>query len=214
MRTLLVLLVAVCLAAPALAILPSPFIGGNLQVNSPTGKFSQTDIVNKEGGAKTGVGGELDLGISAGTGELYAGYRFGKNNAKATYTPPVGPSVTAEGDWKLNRFVIGARWHLFGSLPITPTIGGGITLGKTELNIDAAAADTTVQNVAQTSSNKMGWFLEAGGLLHIPTVPVSVLGDIQYHRFNAKFDTPTFNGAYDISFFTFQLGLQYSFIPI
>jgi opacity protein-like surface antigen len=210
MRTLLVLLIAACLAAPALAILPSPFIGGNLQVNSPTGKFSQTDFVNKEGGAKTGLGGEFDVGIGSDMGELYAGYRFGKNNVKSTYTPPVGPSVTAEGEWNLNRFVIGVRAHLFGSLPITPTVGGGITLGKTKLSGDVSS--NVAQSSSETSSNKMGWFLEGGGLIHFPSAPLSILADIQYHRFNAEFATPLFDVTYDISFFTFQLGLQYSFI--
>jgi len=211
MRTLLVLLVAACLAAPALAILPSPFIGGNLQVNSPTGKFSQTDIVNKEGGAKTGPGGELDLGISTGAGELYAGYRFGKLNVKASYDLPGQSSVGYEGNWKINRFVIGARAHLLGSLPISPTIGGGITLGKTELNIDAVAADTSAP-VAQTSSNKMGWFLEAGAVVQIPRVPLSIVGDVQFHQFDAEFATPVYGGNVKISFFTFQAGLRYHFI--
>ena len=212
MRTFLVLLMAVCLAAPALAILPSPYIGANLQVNSPTGKFSQTDVADKEGGAKTGTGGELDLGISASAGELYAGYRFGKLNVKASYDLPGQTSVGYEGEWKLNRFVIGARAHLFGSLPLSPTIGGGITLGKTELNIDAAAADTTAQDVAQTSSNKMGWFVEAGAVLQIPGVPLSVVGDVQFHQFDAEFDTPVYDGNVKISFFTFQAGLRFHFI--
>lgn len=212
MRVLLVLLLAACLAAPALALLPSPYIGGNLQINSPTGKFSQTDVVDKEGGAKTGLGGELDLGISASAGELYAGYRFGKHDVKASYNLPGQTGVGYEGDWKLNRFVFGARWHLLSILPVSPTIGGGVTLGKTELNIDASAAGTTAQDVAQTSSNKMGWFLEAGAVVQIPGVPLSAVGDIQYHQFNAKFDTPVYDGDVNISFFTFQAGLRYHFI--
>lgn len=211
MRVFVLCMVAIAVAAPAFALLPAPYIGANLQVNSPTGKWKETDIVDEEGGAKTGLGGEIDLGITAGPGSLYAGYRFGQHSVKARYEAG-DQSGTYEGDWRLNRFVLGARWHLLGSLPLSPTLGGGLTIGKTELDADAVIGGTP-RSVAQ-SSNKTGWFAEVGAILRIPALPLSAVADIQYHRFAAEFDTDAFNGTFDIAFFTFQAGLQYAFLPM
>ena len=209
----LVLCLLLFIAVPALALLPSPYIGGNVQVNSPTGNFSKTDIADEQGGAKTGMGGEIDLGITGGGGSIYAGYRFGKHSAEATYETPGGPAKI-EGDWNINRWVLGARWHILGStpIPIVPTVGGGVTLGKTESTAKGSAGGQTY-DAAETSSNKMGWFLEAGALLK-PPGPFSVIGDIQYHSFDAEFNSDVYDGTVKVSFFTFQLGLRYAFLPI
>lgn len=210
MRTFLVLFVAASIAAPALALLPSPYIGANLQINSPTGDFRKTDIVNKEGGAKTGLGGELDLGITGGVGSIYAGYRFGKHTAEASYAD----TLKLSGDWNINRWVIGARYHILGStpLPIVPTLGGGVTIGKTKVSAKASSGSQSIDE-SETSKNSVGWFLEVGGLFK-PPGPLSVIADVQYHSFDADYQSQLYNGKVKIAFFTFQVGARFSIMPL
>ena len=209
MRYLVILLLLV-VALPAFAILPSPYLGANLQVNSPTGDFRKTDIVNEEGGAKTGLGGEIDLGITGGGGSVYAGFRFGKHTSKGD----VGDSLSVTGDWKINRWVLGGRWHILGStpLPIVPTVGGGVTIGKTQASASGSAGSVST-SADEVSKSSIGWFLELGALLK-PPGPLSVIGNIQYHSFDADYRSQLYDGKVNISFFTFQLGLRYSIIPL
>ena len=208
MRTLIILVV-ICVAVSAFAIVPSPYIGANVQVNSPTGKFRQTDIVDEEGGAKTGLGGELDIGLTSGGGSIYAGYRFGKHSAEASYD-----TLRASGDWNINRWVIGARWHILGStpLPIVPTVGGGVTVGKTKVSAQAASGSQSIDE-SKTSKSSIGWFLEAGGLLK-PPGPLSVIADIQYHSFDAEYESQLYDGKVKVAFFTFQLGARFTILPL
>lgn len=210
MRTFIILLIVLCVTLPAMALLPSPYIGANLQINSPTGDFRKTDIVNEERGAKTGLGGELDLGITGGGGSIYAGYRFGKHNSEATYND----TLKVSGDWKINRWVIGARYHILGStpLPIVPTLGGGVTIGKTKVSATASSPGQSVSE-EETSKNSVGWFLEVGGLFK-PPGPLSVIADIQYHSFDADYQSQLYNGKVKIAFFTFQVGARFSIMPL
>src|SRR3989339_235228 len=135
-KVILIILIAV-FAVPASALVPKPYLGVNLQSNSPTGDFKGKDLSNKEGGAKSGLGGEVDLGITSGMASAYIGYRFGKFDANSSADIPGIGTVSASGEWKVNRWVLGARWHLLGSLPtpVFPTLGGGITIGKTTAGV-------------------------------------------------------------------------------
>jgi opacity protein-like surface antigen len=204
MKFITVFLVVVCAALPALALGPSPYIGANLQVNSPTGNFSKTDIIDKDGGAKTGLGGEFDVGIAGERGSIYAGYRFSKHNAKAS----AADTVKLDGDWNINRWVIGARYNLLGALPITPTIGAGLTFGKTKLS-GTSSAGVLSRSADATSKTSTGWFLELGGILN-PAGPLSILGDIQYHSFDANFGSQLYDGKINVAFFTFQVGATFA----
>ncbi len=208
---LIVLLLVI--AVPALALMPSPYIGANLQVNSPTGDFSKTDIANDGAGAKTGLGGEVDVGITSGSGSIYAGYRFGKHSADAKYDV-AGQSTKISGDWSINRAVIGLRWHILGStpLPLVPTVGGGVTIGKTKTSLSGTSGDQSY-NTDESSKTSVGWFLELGGLLK-PPGPLSIIGDIQYHSFDADYQSQLYNGKVNISFFTFQLGARFALSAI
>jgi hypothetical protein len=208
---LIIILIAV--ATPVLALGPSPYIGANLQVNSPTGDFNKTDVANDGAGAKTGVGGEVDVGLTGANGSLYAGYRFAKHSTNAKYT--VGSETgKVSGDWNINRAVIGLRWHIFGStpLPVVPTVGGGITIGKTKAAVNGSigGSDYSTDESSQTS---LGWFLELGGLLK-PPGPFSIIGDVQYHSFDADFKSQLYDGKVNIAFFTFQLGARYALSPL
>ena len=207
---LLVIPLLLFVAIPAFALLPSPYLGANLQVNSPTGDFRKTDIVDEEGGAKTGMGGEIDVGITGGGGSVYAGFRFGKHTAEADYAD----TLSVNGDWKINRWVIGGRWHILGStpLPLVPTVGGGVTIGKTKTDVSGSSGSVT-RSADAVSKSSLGWFLELGALLK-PPGPLSVIGDIQYHSFDADYESQIYNGKVNVSFFTFQLGLRYAILPI
>ena len=207
-------LIVLLRSSPAgLAFMPSPYIGANLQVNSPTGDFSKTDIANDGAGAKTGLGGEVDVGITSGSGSIYAGYRFGKHSADAKYDV-AGQSTKISGDWSINRAVIGLRWHILGStpLPLVPTVGGGVTIGKTKTSLSGTSGDQSY-NTDESSKTSVGWFLELGGLLK-PPGPLSIIGDIQYHSFDADYQSQLYNGKVNISFFTFQLGARFALSAI
>jgi hypothetical protein len=140
--------------ASAFALVPKPYIGVNLQSNSPTGDFKGDNMTDKEGGAKSGVGGEMDFGISGGMASAYIGYRFGTFDANSK-GEILGETVKATGEWKVNRVVLGARWHLFGSLPspVVPTLGGGITIGKTTAQAKASGGGQSLRRrIPRTAS--------------------------------------------------------------
>ena len=64
-----------------------------------------------------------------------------------------------------------------------------------------------------TSKSSVGWVLEAGGLLK-PPGPLSIIADIQYHSFDAEYDSQFYDGKVKVAFFTFQLGARFAIRPI
>jgi opacity protein-like surface antigen len=197
-------------AIPALAIGPSPYVGVNLQSNSPTGDFKRSDFSNEEGGAKSALGGEVDFGVTGGMASAYVGYRFGKFDANTQAEIPGVGTIEAEGEWKVNRWVLGARWHLFGALPspINPTIGGGVTIGKTTASAGGSSGGISYET-DEDSKASVGWFLEGGAILKL-VGNMSLIGDLQYHRFDAEYDTDIYDGTVQVSFFTLQLGARFA----
>jgi hypothetical protein len=195
-------------ALPALALVPKPYIGASIQSNSPTGDFAGEDLASKEGGAKSGMGGEVDLGISGGMASAYIGYRFGKFDASSSATIPGVGEVKATGEWEVNRWVIGARWHLLGSLPtpIFPTLGGGVTIGKTTAGVGGSTGGETL-SIKEDSKSSVGWFLEGGAVVRL-IGNMSLIGDVQYHRFDADYSSDLYDGKIKVSFFTLQLGAR------
>lgn len=210
MRATFCILLGLC-TVPAFALVPKPYIGGTLQVNSPTGSFSGSDILHEEGGAKTGIGGEIDVGITGRVGSAYVGYRFGKHKAEAEFLQDITP-VKADGDWKINRVVLGARWHLLGSLPtpVLPTLGGGVTIGKTTAAVGGEAGGTRVET-AKDSKSSVGYFVEGGVIVRGPG-NLSLIGGLQYHSFDADYSSDLYNGKVKIAFFTFQAGVRIKLI--
>ena len=194
-------------AIPAVAATPpAPYLGLNLHVNSPTADFAKTDLVDKEAGARTGFGGEADFGIDSGPGSVYIGYSWGRHDADAR------GQDREINDWTVSRGVLGARLHIFGTteFPIMPIIGGGATLGNSRYT--ARVSDDggiTYEDRKQTSENSIGWFLEGGAILR-STGPLSVLGSLQYHNFNAEFKPVLDVDRVKVSYVKFQLGLRYS----
>ncbi len=196
------------IAIPGIAATPpAPYLGLNLHVNSPTADFAKTDLVDKNAGARTGWGGEADLGIDSGPGSVYVGYSWGRHDAEAR-----GQDRTIN-DWTISRGILGARLHILGTTgtPIVPIIGGGATIGNSSYT--ARVSDDggiTFVDRKQTSENSIGWFLEGGAILR-STGPLSVLGSLQYHNFNAEFKPVLDLDKVKVSYVTFQLGLRYAF---
>jgi len=204
---LLIALVLALAAAPAMAIVPQLYFGLNLQVNAPTEDFSASDITHVQGGAETGFGGEFDVGITGSRGSVYAGYRIGKHDASAAGTFQ-GDHVTTSGEWEIQRAVIGGRLNLSGSLPtpVAPTLGAGITIGKTKAT-GSLTGSSAYLGASESSKSSVGWFVE-GGVLIRPPGNLSVIGDIQYHVFDAKFETGAGDATLKVSFVTVQVGVR------
>jgi hypothetical protein len=194
-------------AIPAMAAKsPAPYLGLNLHVNSPTADFANTDLVDKQAGARTGWGGEADLGIDSRPGSVYVGYSWGRHDADAR-----GQDRNIN-DWTVSRGILGARLHIFGTTesPIVPIVGGGATIGNSRYT--ARVSDDggiTYVDRKQTSENSIGWFLEGGAILR-SSGPLSVLGSLQYHNFNADFKPVLDIDRVKVSYVTFQLGIRYN----
>jgi hypothetical protein len=206
MRICTLFLILSILCVPAFAVLPEVYLSGSLQVNAPSGDFAKKNLLNNQGGAKLGTGGEIDLGLSADIGSAYIGYRFGQLDAKTDTTSAIREKAD---NWKLDRAVIGVRWHILGSkpLPIVPTLGGGLTFGTPKLSLENALTKASSTTSAKSS---LGWFIEAGALLR-PPGPLSVIANIQYHSYDSKFDSANMNGTFKIAYVTIQAGVRYAF---
>jgi opacity protein-like surface antigen len=208
MKRYLIVFVLFAFCVPAFALIPKPYIGVNLQSNSPTGDFKGTNLEDDQGGAKSGIGYEIDLGINSSMESAYVGYRTGKFDAKSS-GELMGEEITAEGEWKVDRWVIGARWHVLGGLPtpIVPTLGGGVTIGKTNANASGSGFGQD-ESVDENSKSSMGWFLE-GGVIVRAIGNLSLIGDVQYHRFESEFENEFYDGPITVSFFTLQVGARF-----
>ena len=210
-----ILAITLCLLAtlPAFALGPKLYAGGSLSYINPTGDFSKKDFTGLGGAAKSTVGGEVDLGVTDKSGSFYLGYRWATHKATGqVQVPGTNEFAAVNATWWLDRWLLGARWHILGELPIpiTPTLGGGLTWGKSDLDAmgKGAAQDLKTSKLAEGS---IGWFLEAGGLLYL-TKALSLTADLQYHNFNAKYNSPVPgvlpNGTVKISFFTAGAGVR------
>lgn len=193
-------------ALPALAQVPHFYLAGFLQTYHPTGDFSKETIHLDGGNAELGNGTELNVGLMSDFGSTYIGYRWAKFGTKGK----------AALDWQnVDRWIAGIRWHMLGTLrsPIVPVLGVGITVGKSKLGV-TPALEENAQDISKQieSDNAVGWFLEAGVRLRA-VGPLSALGSIQYHRFDTTFEDAVLTKPTDFSvtFFTTQLGLQYTF---
>jgi hypothetical protein len=212
MRTFAVLLVLCGLAAaPAFALIPKPYIGGSLQYVNPTGDFSKKDFTSFGGGAKSTLGGEADVGLTNGIGSIYLGYRWNKLDASGDVKVLGNQVGQVSAVWWLDRWTLGLRAHLFPSpMPITPTVGGGITWGKTDVQAEGRGSAIGLVT-SKLSGPSTGWFLEGGVLVYLSKT-LSLNGDVQYHQFNAEFKSPVpgiyNNGTVKVSFFTVVAGLR------
>jgi hypothetical protein len=206
MRSLALFLIIALISLPALAFPPDMFVGGSLEINVPTGDFPDKDFIHQGGGAKLGTGGQVDVGFTNDIGSAYLGYRMCQYSAK---TDTNAIMHTRAEKWTVDRAVIGARWHVFGTRPysITPTLGGGLTLGKPKLDMKDLSTGATSSKSAKTS---LGYFLEAGALLHEPNSSLSVIANLQYHMYDADFGSGN-HGKFNVSFLSIQAGIRYSF---
>lgn len=194
------------LAVPSFAQVPHLYLAGFLQTYHPTGDFGKETIHLDGGNAELGNGTELNVGLMSDFGSTYIGYRWAK----------FGTQGKAALDWQdVDRWVAGIRWHMLGTLrsPVVPVLGVGITVGKSKLGVNSELEEN-IQKVSKQieSDNSVGWFLEAGVRLRA-VGPISALGSIQYHRFDTTFEDAILTKPTDftVTFFTTQLGLQYTF---
>lgn len=189
----------------SLAVMPRPFIGGNLQWNAPTGDFgeAQDDVEEsiRQGNASGVVGGQIDLGVGSEMGQIYVGYRIVDFDERQS---------NGNVEWRDNSRVIGGlRWFLLPT-PITPTIGGGLSAGQTKgIFKQPGPVDDIIEEL--TSPTTVGWFLEGGAAARLAQTPLGINAGIQYHRYNASFESEFVNVDFSISYLTYQLGAQLSF---
>jgi hypothetical protein len=206
MRVLFHVAILGLIFTPLLAGAAGPYIGGSLQVNNPTGDFSGDEFEEEQGGARSAVGGEIDVGIRAASVSAYIGYRTGKHKAEGRYETPFG-DFAVDGTWTMDRWVAGARFHLL-PLPLSPFAGGGITIGKTNAETDGEFQGV-VYTASEESKSSTGWFLEGGAILQVGK-QLGLIGSIQYHQFDAEFENDFYDGKVQISFITLNAGLRLS----
>lgn len=205
-RTLLWITALGICVGQSLAVTPHLFIGGNAQWNEPTGDFGEaSDEVQDDfwnGNANGVLGGQADVGVISDNGQIYLGYRIVDFDEK-----------DSEGDveWRNNsRWVFGLRWHMLGTLqtPITPVLGGGLTVGQTEGIFKGPTGEVIAE---LTSDNTWGWFFEAGAAVRIPDTPLGFNGLIQYNRYTATFEDEEIDVEFRIAYLIYQLGAQIYF---
>lgn len=207
-RRFLILAVISLGAHGAWAQVPHLFFGASAQWNAPTGDFgAAADDVEgtlSHGNAAGVMGGEFYVGAVSENGQLYVGYRIVNFDEK-----------NSDGDveWKNNsRWIMGFRWHLLGTLgtPITPTLGGGVSVGKTKgIFKQQGPVDDLIEEL--TSDNTWGWFVEGGGAARLPQLPLALNAGIQYHRYTASFESEYVDVSFNISYLTYLLGAQIYF---
>ena len=202
MRTLVIVSTAILLVSlPAFAYHTRPYIGINLHLNSPTGDFADDEFAPGDGLAEGGPGLGAEIGMASRAMSAYIGLRG------ARFDTQEQPDWS--GEWTTNRLVIGLRGHLFAEegASVLPTIGGGITYGRTRLEQQSRVGDIVFIS-DDRSDPSIGWFLE-GGLMAWLSNNAALLADLQYHSFAADFDFEN-NGneeRFDITFVTLQLGI-------
>jgi len=204
MRTIVIISAAILLTAlPALAYHPAtPYLGISLQMNNPAGDFGKDRLAPDgylypgDGAADAGGGVELDFGLANRHMNAYIGIRANKFDVHS----PDG----WEGKWTANRFLIGVRGKLMSDRgsAVVPTIGGGLTLGKTGLE-GAIPYDPIIE---RNSDMSFGWFVE-GGINARLSDSADLLANLQYHTFEADFHNGPFVDQFDISFVTLQIGV-------
>jgi hypothetical protein len=208
-RLLMLGFLSLLLVSSSFAIGPKLYIGGNFQGNFPTGDFAGKDVMNQQGAAESGVGGEVDIGIAGPATSAYIGYRFSKHHAETNMTY-MGFHVKGSGDWKLNRYVLGVRTSLFplALVPVKPIIGCGLTTGKTKVS-GSGDIGGSLENIDETSNSTIGIFFEAGAQWKIPVTGLSAVACLQYQFFDAQFGSGQSSETYSINFVTLQAGLRY-----
>lgn len=208
MRTVVIvstLVLVISLPAAAYRGQARPYVGLNLQLNNPTGDFGDEELLPGNGAAQPGAGLELDIGMASPQFSAYLGFRGAQYD-----TDPSPPDPDYSAEWTTNRLVIGIRGHLLSERgsDILPTLGGGLTVGRTELKetfFDPGGGYI----IEQHSETSIGWFLE-GGILAYLSPAVALNANLQYHNFPAEFDPVQVGGAGDftISHVTLQLGVN------
>lgn len=206
MRTFLMIGTAILLISlPATAYETRPFLGLNLQLNSPTGDFGDEDLEPGDGGAEAGGGVEVDIGLAARSVSAYFGLRAGSFDIEL-------PGRRGEGEWKVTRLVLGIRGNLSQDprATVVPTIGAGVTVGRTGLEGPFVFDDGEWVEIERESETSIGWFIEGGVLAHL-SEPAALVANVQYHTFEAEFDDRIPDEEFDISFVTIQVGVRIMF---
>lgn len=187
------------------AVAPHLFIGGNAQWNAPTGDFGEAgddvDGTIRHGNAAGILGGQVDLGLTSTAGQAYVGFRIVNFDER---------QANGDVEWKDNsRWLAGIRLNVLPT-PLTPTIGGGLSVGKTKgVFKQPGPVDDLIEEL--TSPNTVGWFIEGGAVARLAETPLAVNAGIQYHHYNASFESEFVDIDFSISYLTYQLGAQINF---
>ena len=207
------LVISLMLAAmgctPLCAANPTPFIGGTFHLNAATEEFAHRDFTNLDGGAKVGIGEEVDAGLGFRACDVYGGFRWAHFNMRGT-TDVASQKVNAQGMWRLFRWTLGARHRLDDTKTFSPTLGGGLTWERSDVEVWTLPPTPRKMNTIKMTSPSLGWFAE-GGAVYSAGRLLDLLGGVQYHQYDAPVHTPThgiFRGNIEISYLTLYAGLM------
>jgi hypothetical protein len=223
MKALWTALLVLTVCAAAIAIPPQPFFGLNLNANMPVEDFSGKDFINEEGGASTGIGGEIDVGLAWPDFAVYAGYMFAVNPAEGASDVvipwPHSDSFHADasGDWTFRRVILGARIPL-SQAKVSPVIGAGLSIGTAKFDPTVTIEGESFQ-LNEVSSTSTGMFFEGGVRVSIDPKAV-MLALVQYHKYDATFDldlpesmfgNQTVSSNFTVTYLALRLGVAYQF---
>jgi hypothetical protein len=209
MRTLIVCLVMTIVGeCPVFAQCPVPYIGGIFHVNTPTSDFARKDLTRLQGGAHTGIGQEVVVGMTMNALDAYAGFRWAHFDIHAV-TQDGSETAHADGMWRLFRWTLGLRYKLLSEKKLSPTLGGGLTWARSDIEV-WTIHHTPKLNTIKMSSPSLGWFAEGGAVLTAST-NLDLLGGLQYHQYAAPIHSPQrgiFEGRVQITYVTVYAGLK------
>lgn len=215
-RTLLLLALIVLLTGAAAAYDPRPYLEPNLSVNFPVGDFAGTDLIAKEGGAKTGFGAGFNLGLADDFADFYFGYHVSGHDAEASsviedsFYPYDSDTVSASGTWTVRQWQFGTRVHARRSKTrISPAIGMAVTSNQVTADASGSAYDSSMY-ANERSAPELSIMIEGGLLVHLsPFADLAVM--LQNHDFDAYFDHPLFSGRLNITYMVLQTSVVYRF---
>ncbi len=193
---------------PAHAADLHPFVSGTFNVNVPTEGFADGNFSRQQGGARPGIGEEVEAGLSSGTFSSYLGYRW--EHFDATGHLSLGTDTYhADGVWRIFRWVLGARWRVVDKDGAVPLIGAGFTWERTDITMRAANTPVPLSTV-KMSGPSLGWFAETG--VEIPVGKrIDLIGGVQFHHQISPVNSTTpgvLHGQVPISHMTAEAGFR------
>lgn len=150
----------------------------------------------------SGMGLQLEAGPAANIWNAYIGYRH-----------DAGHDRWNMDHWMGERFVTGTRLHVSTHYanPVKPLIGAGLSFGwgRRPPMVWYRAPDGSWHSSSAWSKGSLGWFGEAGLLLHIKS-PAMLSFIVHYERLNLRFgDLSHSGGIRNVYQLSAQIGVMY-----